>query len=50
MPGLCVTPKEVARLFGVPPNVCERVLSALAEEGALVLRPDGRYVHSTPSF
>jgi len=45
VPGLCVTPVEASRIFGLAPDVCGRVLSALVEDGLLAMRADGRYVH-----
>ena len=46
-PGLALTPAQAARLFNVPPETCERLIAALADEGAIHLRADGRIV-STP--
>jgi hypothetical protein len=45
IPGLCLTPGEASRLFGIAPAVCQRVLAALVEDGLLHRRADGRYVH-----
>ena len=42
-PGLALTAAQAARLFAVPPDVCARVLAALAQHGAICLRPDGRF-------
>lgn len=44
IPGLSFTHVEVSRLFGIAPDVCQRVLCALVEDGLLDLRTDGRYV------
>jgi threonine aldolase len=45
IPGLCLAPIEASRLFGIALDVCERVLSALAQDNVLTVRPDGRFVH-----
>jgi len=42
-PGLALTAAQAARLFAVPPDVCGRILGSLAQEGAICLRPDGRF-------
>ena len=47
--GLCLTPLEAARLFGLAPDVCQRVLVALVAEGVLTLRSDGHYVRRPSS-
>ena len=41
MPGLCVTIVQAARLFGLPHEVCERVLSELTAQR--VIQQSGRY-------
>jgi DNA-binding IscR family transcriptional regulator len=46
-PGLALTLPQTARLFNLPPDACERLIAALADEGLLHIRPDGRIV-STP--
>jgi hypothetical protein len=46
-PGLALTPAQAARLFNVQPEICERLIAALAAEGAIHVRADGRIV-STP--
>jgi hypothetical protein len=43
-PGLALTPLQAARLFNVEPETCERLIAALADEGAIRVRPDGRIV------
>lgn len=43
-PGLALTLAQAARLFNVAPDTCERLIAALASEGAVELRPDGRIV------
>jgi hypothetical protein len=43
-PGLALTPEQASRLFGVPRDVCGRLLAHLAKQGAIYLRPDGRFV------
>ena len=46
MPGQCLTVRQASRLFGIPPDVCTRVLGALEREGVLRQTPDGRYIGS----
>lgn len=46
-PGLALTPAQAARLFNVKPETCDRLIAALADEGAIQVRPDGRII-STP--
>lgn len=46
MPGLALTPAQAARLFAVPPDVCERLLTLLAAQGAIHRRQDGRFAGS----
>jgi len=43
MPCLRLTCGQAQRLFGVRPDVCERVFAALVEEGTLTCGPDARY-------
>ena len=43
MPCLRLTCGQAQRLFGIRPDVCERVLSALVREGTLTYGPDARY-------
>jgi hypothetical protein len=49
IPGLCLTPVEASRLFGMAPDACKRALIALVEDGLLDLRTDGRYAHRPSS-
>ena len=44
MPGLCLTPAQAARLWGLTPAICARALAALVAEGALVCTREVRYV------
>jgi hypothetical protein len=46
-PGLALTLAQTARLFNLRQDACERLVAALAEEGRLYIRPDGRII-STP--
>jgi hypothetical protein len=41
-PGLALTLAQIARLFNLPPDACERLIRTLAHEGRLSIRPDGR--------
>lgn len=43
-PGLALTVEQAARLFDVPRDVCGRLLGVLVQQGALYVRPDGRFV------
>jgi hypothetical protein len=43
MPCLCLTYAQARRLFGLSPDVCQRVLIALVREHTLACGPDGRY-------
>ena len=43
MPGLWVTKSEARRLFGVPEDICGRVLDMLVAEGMLIRGDDGVY-------
>jgi len=47
MPGLRLTTRQAARLFGVDERVCEATLCALVEAGHLVRRVDGRFSRSS---
>jgi hypothetical protein len=46
MPGLTLTPRQAARLFGLEPDLCQRVLDSLIdmaylrEKGGIVRRGD----------
>jgi hypothetical protein len=44
MPGLCLTPAQAARLWGLTPGVCAEVLQALVADGTLTCTRDVRYV------
>jgi hypothetical protein len=44
IPGLCVTPLEASRLFGMAPEICQRLLTTLVKNGLLARRRNGRYV------
>ena len=43
MPGLRLTCGQAQRLFGMRPDICERVLAALVAEGTLESAPDAQY-------
>ena len=43
MPCLRLTREQAQRLFGLRPDVSERVLATLVREGTLTCGPDGRY-------
>jgi hypothetical protein len=44
IPGMRLTLGQAARFFGLPADVCSRILSRLMDEGQLHLTLDGRYV------
>ena len=44
VPGLALTPDQASRLFQVPPDVCGRLLTSLAQQGVIQMRPDGRFI------
>lgn len=46
-PALALTLPQAARLFNLAPDTCERLMAALAQEGLIQVRSDGRFV-STP--
>ena len=47
-PTLTLTPAEAARHFGLEPATGEAFLSALADAGVLIQRPDGAYARLIP--
>ncbi len=47
-PGLALTPDQASRLFGIPRDVCGRLLTCLVREGAIYVRSDGRFVGLAP--
>ncbi len=44
MPGLCLSPSQAARLWGLSPQRCARLLDVLIGHGDLMRTRDGRYV------
>jgi hypothetical protein len=46
--GLSLTPPQAARLFGIAPDRCERILDELVERGFLKRRGDGQYDRQPP--
>jgi DNA-binding IclR family transcriptional regulator len=44
MRGLSLTLAQAARLFGIPLEVCARILVGLADEGLLRSTTEGRYL------
>jgi len=47
MPGLCLTPRQAERLWGLDDETCSGVLDALVSNGFLGRAADGRYVRLT---
>ena len=43
-PGLCLTPHQAQRLWGVDGPTCSQVLMALVDAGILQRLPDGRFI------
>lgn len=43
MPGTCLTLPQATRLFGVAPDVCQRILNELVAKGLLRLTADSRF-------
>lgn len=46
MPGMCVTPKQAQRLWGLDSTTCELVLATLVEHGVVRQTHGGMYVKS----
>jgi hypothetical protein len=44
VPGLALTTDQASRLFDVPPDICGRLLASLEKQGAIQVRPDGRFI------
>lgn len=44
MPGLCLTRCQAQRLWGLPCDRCDTLLTALVEERFLVRTADGRFI------
>ena len=44
MPGLCLTRCQAQRLWGLPYDRCDALLTALIEERFLVRTTDGRFI------
>jgi hypothetical protein len=49
VPGLALTSDQASRLFGIPRDVCRRLLANLVQESAIHMRPDGRFVKAIRS-
>jgi len=45
--GLALTPAQAARLFGLAPDRCDRLLVELVEGGFLRRRDDGQYARES---
>ena len=45
MPGTSLTLAQAAKLFGVPSEVCDRILISLIRDGRLRRTQDGRFRH-----
>ena len=49
MPGLSLTPRQAARLFGLPPDIVARILERLVEARVLHKRSDGQFARDEES-
>jgi hypothetical protein len=49
MPGLKLTPAQIARLCGVPRDLCEAAVSLLVAAGILTAAPDGSFLCGGPA-
>src|ERR1700688_1896675 len=47
MPGLRLQAKQVQRLCGIEPTMCQQVLDSLVAERFLYAKPDGHYARLT---
>jgi hypothetical protein len=47
MPGMRLTPRQLQRLCGIGPSLCDAVLEAMVESHFLTVRPDGTYVRAS---
>ena len=43
MPGTCLTLAQATRLFGISPEICDRIFVGLVADGRLRQTPDGRF-------
>ena len=46
MPGLRLTQRQVQRLCGIDPTICQLALDVLVKEGFLSGKPDGHYARA----
>jgi hypothetical protein len=44
LPGMSLTSEQAARLFGLPADMCRRVLDELVQDGSLSRKLEGQYV------
>jgi len=47
MPGRRLTPRQLQRLCGIGPSLCDAVLETMLESRFLAVRPDGTYVRAS---
>ena len=47
MPGMRLTSRQVQRLCGIGPALCEAVLDSMVKSRFLSVRPDGTYVRAS---
>jgi hypothetical protein len=47
MPGMRLTPRQLQRLCGIGPSVCDAVLESMVANRFLTVKPDGTYVRAS---
>ena len=47
MPGMRLTARQLQRLCGIGPSLCDAVLATMVESRFLAVRPDGTYVRAS---
>jgi len=47
MPGMRLTPRQLQRLCGIGPSLCNAVLESMVAARFLTVRPDGTYVRAS---
>ena len=47
MPGMRLTPRQLQRLCGIGPALCDAVLESMVDSRFLTAKPDGTYARAT---
>ncbi|HEY7173148.1 MAG TPA: hypothetical protein VH417_19990 [Vicinamibacterales bacterium] len=47
MPGMRLTPRQLQRLCGIGPSVCDAVLESMVAARFLMMKPDGTYARAS---